>query len=68
MKQSEIKILIQLAINKAQDTIVEYESLKNPDTQSLVTHRSLVARKNALEDVLAALNNNPIYLRMLAGK
>lgn len=68
MKQSEVKELIQLAIEKTQNTILEFESFKNQDTQTIVTHRSLIARKNALEDVLAALNNNPVYLRMLAGK
>jgi len=68
MKISEVKDLIQTAINKTQDTIVEFESYKSQDTQTLVTHHSLVARKNTLEDVLAALNGNPIYLRMLAGK
>ena len=68
LKQSELKGLLKSAIDRAQDTILEFEQLKNQDTQTLVTHRSLIARKNTLEDVLAALNGNPVYLRILANR
>lgn len=68
LSKTELKDLLQTAINRTQNAISEYESYKSQDTQTLVTHRSLIARKNTLEDVLEAINGNPVYLRILAGK
>ena len=66
MKRNELKELIQQAINRRTDM---YESLKydlSPQVQKLASEAK--GQKDALSDVLSAINGNPVYLNILAGK
>ena len=66
MTKCELKELVQIAMYKQNDI---YESLRddvNPQVQKLAYKTK--GQVDALSDVLAAINGNPVYIRMLAGK
>jgi len=66
MRVSELKELIQKAIIQQTDI---YESLKddiNPQTKVMADRTK--GQKDALSDVLAAINGNTVYLKMLGDR
>jgi hypothetical protein len=66
LKQSEIKNLIKQAMDKQTDI---YEAIKDsPNSQVILMAQYTKGVKETLSDVMAALNGNPVYLRLLAGK
>ena len=65
-KKSELIQLINAAINKQNDLLVDIADSDNPQLKVIAAKTS--GSKNALSDVLAALNGNTVYLRILAGK
>lgn len=66
IKQSELIELINNAINRKNDLIVNTYNDSNPLIIAM-TERAKGA-KDALQDVLAAINGNSVYLKILAGK
>jgi hypothetical protein len=66
MKQVELRLLLQKAINQQTDI---YEQLKddlNPQTRAIAERTK--GQKDALSDVLSAIDGNPVYLRMLGDR
>ncbi len=68
MNKTELKALIKAAINYQQDS---YETLKldstgNPQVVALANLAK--GKKDALSDVLSAIEGNSVYLKMLANK
>ena len=64
MKRNELIELVRAAINKRQDLLADMKSDDNPQVKEMITR--LNAQKTTLQDVLAALQGNPVYLRMLS--
>jgi hypothetical protein len=66
MKQSELKELLNKAIKQQTEV---YDSLKddiNPQTKHMADITK--GQKDALRDVLAAIEGNPVFLKMLGDK
>jgi hypothetical protein len=66
MKQSELKTLLQKAIKQQTEV---YENLKN-DLNPQTKHLADVTKgqKDALRDVLSAIEGNPVFLKMLGDR
>lgn len=68
-KQSEIKNLIKQALDKYTDRYADlYEARENHNPQVVLTAQYVKGVKDTLSDVLAAIEGNPAYLRILAEK
>lgn len=63
MTNQELKEMIKRAISNQTDIYLELKEQTNPQVKAMADRTK--GQKDALSDVLCAMNGNPVFLKML---